>query len=263
MTEKKGLDIKEIEQKWLAYWEKEKIYQFNKNSKKKIYSIDTPPPTVSGKMHIGHAFSYSQEDFIARFKRMNGFNVFYPFGTDDNGLPTERLIEKLKGVKSKEMSREEFIELCLKTLKEILPTFIQDWKNLGVSCDYNIYYSTIDYSTRKISQEYFLELLKKGLVYSADFPTLYCVECQTPIAQAELEDKEKNALFTTIKFKVDKEDLLIATTRPELLGACVAVFVNPADKRYKKIIGKNAKVPLFNHSVAIIADESASIEKGT
>ena len=263
MTEKKGLDIKEIEKKWLSYWEKEKIYQFNKNSKKKIYSIDTPPPTVSGKMHIGHAFSYSQEDFIARFKRMNGFNVFYPFGTDDNGLPTERLIEKLKGVKSKEMSREEFIELCLKTLKEILPTFIQDWKNLGVSCDYNIYYSTIDYSTRKISQEYFLELLKKGLVYSADFPTLYCPECQTPIAQAELEDKEKNTYFTTLKFISENNVLPIATTRPELLGACVGVFVNPKDNRYKDLVGKKARVPLFNYEVLIIADESANIDKGT
>src|SRR3989344_1957498 len=155
-------DIKEMERKWLAYWEKEKIYKFNFNSGKKIYSIDTPPPTVSGNMHIGHAFSYSQADFIARYKRMNGFEVFYPFGTDDNGLPTERLVEKLKNVKSKSMSRAEFIELCLKTLKEIKPAFIQDWKDLAISCDYSIYYSTIDKNSRKISQQSFLELYKKG-----------------------------------------------------------------------------------------------------
>ena len=143
------INIKEIEKKWREYWEKEAIYKFNPESGKKIYSIDTPPPTVSGEMHIGHAFSYSQEDFIARYKRMKGYEIFYPFGTDDNGIPTERLIERLKNVRSKNMSRAEFIELCLKTLKEITPTFIQDWKNLGVSCDYNIYYSTIDENSRK------------------------------------------------------------------------------------------------------------------
>jgi len=119
---------KEIEEKWTKYWKKEKTYAFDKNSKKKIYSIDTPPPTVSGAMHVGHAFSYSQQDFIARFKRMAGFNVFYPFGTDDNGLPTEKLVEKIKKVKSTNMSRTDFIKLCLKTLKEITPEFIQDWK---------------------------------------------------------------------------------------------------------------------------------------
>ena len=137
------INIQEIENKWKKYWEKEKTYSFDKNSKKKIYSIDTPPPTVSGEMHIGHAFSYAQQDFIARYKRMSGFNVFYPFGTDDNGLPTEKLIENTKKVKSKDMEREKFIKLCLSTLKEILPKFIQDWKDLAISCDYNLYYSTI------------------------------------------------------------------------------------------------------------------------
>lgn len=257
------VDIKAIEQKWLSYWEKEGIYKFDVKSKKKIYSIDTPPPTVSGDMHIGHAFSYSQEDFIARYKRMKGFNVFYPFGTDDNGLPTERLVEKLKNVRSKSMTRKEFIDLCIKTLKEITPKFIQDWKNLGISCDYKIHYSTIDKDSQKISQKSFIELYKKSLVYKAEFPTIYCIECQTPIAQAELEDKEKETHFTTLRFKCEGKDLPIATTRPELLGACVAVFVNPHDKMHKKIIGKKAVVPLFNHEVPIIADESADIEKGT
>src|SRR3989338_9729785 len=147
----------ELEKKWLEYWEKEKIYKFDPNSDKQIYSIDTPPPTVSGKMHIGHAFSYSQQDFIARYKRMSGFNVFYPFGTDDNGLPTERLVEKKKGVKAKEMQRTEFIKLCMSFLKEELPKFIQDWKNIGISCDFNILYSTIDNNSRKISQWSFLD----------------------------------------------------------------------------------------------------------
>ncbi|MBI2632634.1 valine--tRNA ligase [Candidatus Pacearchaeota archaeon] len=257
------IDIKSIEKKWLEYWEKEKIYSFDPLSNKKIYSIDTPPPTVSGKMHIGHAFSYAQQDFIARFKRMSGFNVFYPFGTDDNGLPTERLIEKLKNVKSKSMSRVDFISLCLKTLKEITPDFIQDWKNLGISCDYAMYYSTINPISQKISQLSFLQLYKKGLIYKEGFPTLFCPECQTPIAQAELEDKEKETFLTTIKFMSNNTVLPIATTRPELLAACAAVFVNPEDKRYSHLIKKKASVPLFDYEVPIIADPSAQLDKGT
>ncbi len=253
----------EIEQKWRNFWAKEKIYSFDQKSKKKIYSIDTPPPTVSGEMHIGHAFSYSQQDFIARYKRMRGFNVFYPFGTDDNGLPTEKLIQKLKNVRSKDMSRADFIELCLKTLKEIRPAFIQDWINLGISCDYDICYSTIDNHSRKISQKHFIDLYKKNLVYIAEFPTLWDTEFQTPVAQAELEDKEKESFFTTIKFESEGKILPIATTRPEMLPACLAIFVNPSDKRYKSLIGKKAKVPLINKLVPILADEHADIEKGT
>ena len=251
----------EIEPKILKFWEKNKTYKFDPK-RGKAFSIDTPPPTVSGKMHIGHAASYTQQDFIARYRRMKE-NVFYPFGTDDNGLPTERLIERIKDVKSKDMSRAEFIKLCLKTLKEITPDFIQDWKNLGVSSDYDIYYSTIDKNSRKLSQESFLELYKNKLAYKNNFPTIWCPECQTPIAQAELEDKESPSKFLTLKFKANNKILLIATTRPELLGACVAVFVNPKDKRYKNLIGKKAIVPLFDHKVPILKDESADIEKGT
>jgi len=257
------IETKNLEKHWLNYWEKEKIYSFDRNSKKKIFSIDTPPPTVSGEMHIGHAYSYSQQDFIARFKRMSGFNIFYPFGTDDNGLPTEKLIQKLKGVKSKDFSREDFISLCLKTLKEITPEFVQGWKDIGISCDYDLYYSTIDGNSRKISQKIFLELYKSGLIYKADFPTLWDTEFQTPVAQAELEDKEKESLFTTIKFQADGKILPIATTRPELLPACLAIFVNPKDKRYKQLIGKQATVPIFNNKVPILADTHADMEKGT
>lgn len=252
---------KEVEEKLKKFWENKKIYRFKPS--KKVYAVDTPPPTVSGKMHIGHAFSYSQQDFIVRFRRMFNGNVFYPFGTDDNGLPTERLVEKLNNVKSKQMSRAEFIELCLKTLKKITPDFIQDWKNIGISCDYNLMYSTIDSNSRKLSQSSFIKLFNEKRVYKKEFPTIWCPECQTAIAQAELEDKEKTTLFTTIKFTCEGKPLLIATTRPELLGACVAVFVNPEDKRYTKLVGKKAKVPLTNHEVLVIADKSAEIEKGT
>ncbi len=255
-------EFKEIEKEMLKFWDKNKIYKFDTKRKGKIFSIDTPPPTVSGTMHIGHACSYSQQDFIARYRRMKE-NVFYPFGTDDNGLPTERLVERLKKVKSKDMTRKEFIDLCLKTLKEIIPEFVQDWKNLGISADFNISYSTIDENSRKISQKSFIELYDKGLVYKKEFPTIWCPECQTPIAQAELEDKTGETLFSILKFSVGKEDLLIATTRPELIGACVAVFVNPKDKRYKNFVGKKARVPLFNYEVPILEDESADMEKGT
>ncbi len=253
------------EPKILDFWEKEKIYKF-KPGKERTYSIDTPPPTVSGDMHIGHAFSYSQQDFIARFRRMylaEKGQVFYPFGTDDNGLPTEKLVERLNNVKSKEMPRSEFIELCLKTLKKITPDFVQQWKNIGVSADYEIYYSTIDKNSQKISQKSFLDLYKAGRIYKAGFPCIWCPECQTAIAQAELEDKEFSSLFSTIKFFVGNDVLPVATTRPELIPACVAIFVNPKDERYRRIVGKKAKVPLFNYEVPVIADKSANMEKGT
>lgn len=258
---KEKFDFSVMEEKWKKYWEKEKIYAANLS--KPVYSIDTPPPTVSGDMHMGHAFSYSQQDFIARYRRMKEGTVFYPFGTDDNGLPTEKLVERLNKVKSKNMTRSEFIKLCLKTLKKITPDFIDEWKNLGVSCDYNAYYSTIDKDSQKISQKMFLDLLKEGAVYQKEFPTIWDTHFQTPVAQAELEDKEKESLFSTIKFECEGKELLIATTRPELLGACVAIFVNPSDKRYNGLVGKSARVPLFNHEVPIVEDESAEIDKGT
>ena len=259
----KNINHKEIEKKILQFWEKEKIFKFNSKSKEKIYSVDTPPPTVSGEMHIGHAFSYAQQDFIVRFKRMQGYNVFYPFGTDDNGLPTERLVEKKKDVKSNEMPRDEFVKLCLKFLEEERPRFIQDWKNIGISCDWGIMYSTIDKHSRKISQWSFLDLYKKERVYRKDAPAMWCPECKTGVAQVEVQDKEIDSVFNDIIFKVGSENLVIATTRPELLPACVAVFYHPEDKRYKKYKGKKAKVPLFGFEVPILEDERVDKDKGT
>ncbi len=257
----KHYDAAKVEEKIKKFWEKEKIYKFDSKIRK-VYSIDTPPPTVSGDMHVGHSFSYSQQDFIARYRRMKQ-GVFYPFGTDDNGLPTERLVEKLNNVKSKQMSRKEFIELCLKTLKKITPEFIQQWKDLGISADYNICYSTIDKNSQKISQKSFIDLFKAGRIYKKDFPTLWCPECQTSIAQAELEDKELPSNFLTVKFESEGKELPIATTRPELIPACVAVFVNPKDERFKHLKGEMARVPLFGFEVPVFEDESADIEKGT
>lgn len=254
----------DVEKKWREYWEKKEIYKFHPKNKGKIYAIDTPPPTVSGKMHIGHAFSYSQQDFVARYHRMKGESVFYPFGTDDNGLPTEKLVEKLKNVKSTKMTRHAFVELCEKTITEIKPDFINDWKVIGMSCDFSEAYSTIDHHCIKTSQKSFLDLYKKNLVYQHTAPSMWCVQCQTAIAQAELEDKEFDSTFNEVAFSLENGDkIIIATTRPELLAACVCVYVHPDDKRHAKLVGKQVVIPLFKQKVPIFADTSAHMEKGT
>jgi len=260
----KNYNIKESEKKWQKYWEKQGIYKFNPDSKAEVYSIDTPPPTISGRMHLGHSFSYAQEDFIARFQRMLGKNVFYPFGTDDNGLPTERLIESIKKVKGSKMKRKDFIKLCLKTLEEIRPSFIQDWKNIGMSCDFDVYYTTINEHCTKLSQKSFIDLYKAGREYRKRTPFFWCPECQTAIAQVEMEDKEKDSQLVYIKFDTSiGEQITFATTRPELMPACVMMHVHPKDKRYKKFIGAKAKIPFFNREVDIQANEDVDMEFGS
>ena len=256
-------NAKTVEAKWKTAWTKNKIYAFDAKSKKQVYSIDTPPPTLSGKMHVGHAFSYAQGDFIARYKRMRGFNVFYPFGTDDNGLPTERLIEKQHHVRSVTLDREAFVKLCNQTLKEFTPGFVQAWKDLGISCDFDHVYSTISNTSIATSQKSFLELYKNGLVYQEESPISWCVTCQTAIAQAEFEDKESQSTFNDVVFKTSGKNLVIATTRPELLPACVAVFYHPEDKRYASLKGKFANVPLFDYDVPILPDGTVDPTKGT
>ncbi|MBD3304570.1 valine--tRNA ligase [Candidatus Woesearchaeota archaeon] len=264
MTIPKKYDPQEAEKKWAKHWEKEKTYQFDQKSKAEIYSIDTPPPTVSGKVHIGHAFSYSQQDFIIRFQRMLGKNVFYPFGTDNNGVATERLVEQTRKIKARDMPREEFAKICLEELeKNLIPRYKQGMKRLGLSCDYDIFYTTIDPHCQKISQRSFIELYQMGREYRKDAPAMWCPECETGISQQECVDQEIKSTFNDIIFKVDGKDLVIATTRPELLPACVAVFYHPEDKRYQKLKGKPAKVPLFDIEVPIMPDERADPEKGT
>jgi len=261
----KRYDPKEAEPRLQEWWGSKGIFKFDPKSKKPIYSIDNPPPTVSGKMHMGHAFSYSQMDFIARYKRMRGYNLFYPFGTDDNGLATERLIEKEKKVRHTDMSRDEFVKFCLDVLdKEIRSRYLRDWKMIGISADYDVFYTTIDKHCRRASQKSFIDLYKMGREYQKEAPTIWCPTCHMAIAQVEMKDKEMDSAFNDIVFKLeDGSDLIIATTRPELLSSCVAVFVHPDDKKYKKLVGKKAKVPLFNQEVLIIADERADPEKGT
>jgi len=256
-------DFKITEPKIQQFWEKNKIYKFDPKSKKPIFSIDTPPPTVSGKMHLGHAFSYAQQDFIVRYHRMQQKNIFYPFGTDDNGLATERLIENLKNIKASKIDRQEFIDLCLKTLEEVRPKYIEDWKRIGTSCDFSIYYTTINKHCQKISQKSFIDLYKINREYRKYAPAMWCPECQTGISQQECKDKEIASYFNDIIFKINNENLIISTTRPELLPACVAIFYHPNDERYKKYHGKKAKVPLFNIYVPIMPDERADPNKGT
>jgi len=256
-------DPKEAEPRILKFWEEKQIFAFNPDHTGHVYSIDTPPPTISGNMHIGHAFAFTQQDIIARYKRMKGYNVFMPFGTDDNGLPTIKLIENTKGIKESRMDRQEFIDICHNTLKDMRPAFIQDWKNIGISCDFNLRYSTIDAHCRKISQNSFLDLAKKGLVYRKEAPIIWDPVFQTAIAQAELEDIERKSTFNYITFTVGDEMVTIGTTRPELIGACVALFVHPTDARFKKYVGKVAATPIYHAKVPIIADERVDPEKGT
>jgi len=260
-------DAEKVESKWQKYWEEQDIYKFDPdtpNTKKSIYSIDTPPPTVSGNMHMGHAFANSQQDFIARYKRMKGFNVLQPLGTDDNGLPTQTLVQELKKVKARDMGRKAFRKLCLEVLEAGLKqSYINDWKKLGISCDYNVGYSTIDKHSQRISQWSFIELYKMGRAYRTEAAAMWCPKCETAISQVELVDEKKNAFFNDVVFKIENKDLIIATTRPELLPACVAVFYHPDDKRYKGLKGKKAKVPLFDFDVPILEDERAEPDKGT
>jgi valyl-tRNA synthetase len=261
----KHYDPKEVEPKWQEYWEKEGIFKFDVNSDAEVYSIDTPPPTVSGKMHLGHAFSYAQQDFVVRFQRMKGKNIFYPFGTDDNGLATIRLIEREKKVKAFDLGREKFVKLVLDTLeKELRPKYISDWKNLGMSCEWGIFYTTINEHCQRISQESFIDLYKKGRIHRKRTPFMWCPECQTSIAQVELNDVTKNSNFVYIKFETSiGKTITIATTRPELMPACVAIHVHPEDKRYKEFIGAKAKLPIFDREVEIYANEAADMEFGS
>ena len=261
----KYYDPKEKEKEIQEFWEKNKIYKFDSESSKEIFSIDTPPPTISGKMHMGHAFGNSQQDFVARFKRMRGFNVLQPFGTDDNGLPTQILIQKLKKVKASKMDRKEFRKLCLDTINnELKPSYTADWKRLGISCDFDVNYSTIDKHCQKISQKSFIDLYNMGRSYRIEAPMMICPHCQTAIAQVEMEDAELKSQLCYIKVKVESGDeLTFATTRPELLPACVGISVHPEDKRYKHLIGKKVKLPLIDRDVELTADSETDPEYGS
>ena len=261
----KKYNAKEREQHWKEFWGQNETYKYKEpQDKSKIFSIDTPPPTVSGKMHVGHSFSYTQMDFIARYKRITGHSLFYPFGTDDNGLATERLVEKMKKVKGTKMPRHEFVELCRQTVDELRDDFVDDWKHIGVSADYSMFYSSVNANVQRLSQKYFLDLVKNDKVYRKESPILFCPNCQTAIAQVELEDFERQSIMNTITFDIfGGGSFEIGTTRPELLGSCVAVFYNPEHPRAKELEGKRAIVPIFENEVPMLPDSDVLLEKGT
>lgn len=252
-----------VEKSIHEFWDREKIYKFIPDKSRPIYSIDTPPPTVNGSLHIGHIFSYTQAEMIARYKRMRGYNVFYPFGFDDNGLPSERLVEKENGVKAKDLPRSEFCQKCVETTQKYEAEFKALWQSMGFSCDWDLQYNTVSTEVQRLSQKSFIELAKAGHAYIKESPVLWCTECQTSIAQAELESKEVASSFNYLPFVGQEGTLEIATTRPELLYGVVCVFVNPEDERYQKYIGKTVRVPLYDFEVPVIADEKAAIDKGT
>lgn len=259
----KKYDFRKVEKELETMWEEKQIYKYQNGRERKIFSIDTPPPTVSGKLHIGHVFSYTQAEMIARFKRMQGFDVFYPFGFDDNGLPTERLVEKDEKIRANELPRSEFRKKCINTIEKYEEEFKDLWKRLGFSVDWDLQYQTISDLSQKISQRSFIELAKNDKAYMKESPVLWCTECQTSIAQAELETRECETAFNYLNFNTPIGNLLIATTRPELLAGCVCIFVHPDDERYKDYVGKPATVPLYNFEIPILTDENVSMDKGT
>lgn len=258
-------DFKEAEKRIQEDWKNKETYKFILDGDdRELFTIDTPPPTVSGKLHIGHVFSYTQTDIMARYKAMNGFNVLYPFGFDDNGLPTEMLTERDNDLKGETLEREEFRKLCLNTSEKYSDLYKDLFEKLGFSVSWDRTYRTISNKCRRISQRSFLDLLKKKLVYRKEMPTLWCTKCKTAFAQAEIEDINKAGVFNFINFKTtEDQDLPIATTRPELLSSCVSIFIHPDNPKYKSFIGKKAIVPIFGHEVPIMADEKADPEKGT
>ena len=275
-------------------WNDLEIHNYDRFSpREKNYVIDSPPPTASGELHQGHIFSYTHQDLIARYKRMNFWNVVYPMGWDDNGLPTERRVQNyfnvrtnpnikyvenfdvqeeknrlnLKSKNQLEISRGNFIELCHKVTEEDEKAFKNLFERLGLSIDWQEEYSTIDNKSRRISQRSFLDLYNKGHIYNHELPTMWDVDFQTAVAQAEVEDRTKQGAFHDIEFSVfsdnDSESFVISTTRPELLPACVAVTAHPDDSRYKHLFGKEAITPCFFSKVPIFASDKVDPEKGT
>ncbi len=244
-------------------WDELGVYRFPEESAKEIFSIDTPPPTVSGSLHIGHIFSYTQAEMIARFQRMQGYRVFYPFGFDDNGLPSERLVEKELGIRARDWNRGEFTQCCRQITSRYEGEFKQLWKSLGFSVDWSLQYQTISPLVSKISQRSFLELVRMKKAYCRKAPVLWCTECQTSIAQAELDSKEIGSSFHYLPFVSNQTVIKVATTRPELLYGCVCLFVHPDDPRYFHLAGKKAKVPLYGFEIPILADRKVDPQKGT
>ena len=263
-------DAKTREKFWQNHWNEKKIFAWkNDLPKEQTFVIDTPPPTVSGLLHMGHVFSYTQADFVARFQRMSGKDVFYPMGFDDNGLPTERLVEKIiekkAGVFEAENGHGSFVKKCREVVDEAEKEFEILFNSIALSVDWSQKYQTISPDSQKISQASFVDLYNKKLVEKKFEPVFWDISDRTALAQADLIDKEVEGVMNYVLFGIEgsEETIEIMTTRPELLPACVAVMVHPEDERYKKFHGKNAVTPLFGVKVKIIADDLVQLDKGT
>ena len=285
LPERPSLD--DLETKWAERWEADAIYRFDRDARgRKLYSIDTPPPTVSGSLHVGHVFSYTHTDVLARFHRMRGEEVFYPMGWDDNGLPTERRVQNYFGVRCDPsleydpefqlppeppkqpipIARRNFVELCLRLTAEDEKAFEALWRRLGLSVDWSMTYTTIGERAQRASQRAFLDLLDRDLAYSLEAPTLWDVDFRTAVAQAELEDRTiPGAAFRVLFDRVDGGGQVeIETTRPELIPACVALVAHPDDDRYRGLFESDGvTTPLFGARVPVLASERAQPDKGT
>ncbi len=265
MADLGNYDFKQQEARWGAYWLERGTYAWDPAvPRAETYVIDTPPPTVSGVLHIGHVFSYSQTDLLARYQRMSGKNVFYPIGFDDNGLPTERLVEKVRKVRAADMPREAFVALCHEVAVEVEKDFRALFGRIALSVDWSTLYETISPLARKISQMSLLDLYAKGHLYRTPQPTLWDPTDRTALAQAEIVEKEQTGTMYHLPFGIDDgPGVTIATTRPELLAACIALMCHPEDPRARDLIGRTAYTPLFEAAVPVIADTKVDPEKGT
>ena len=275
-----------LEARWGDWWEAEGVYRFDRSRERpEVFSIDTPPPTVSGSLHVGHVFSYTHTDLIARYQRMRGREVFYPMGWDDNGLPTERRVQNYFGVRCDPsvphdenfeppadpggepvpVGRRNFIDLCLQLTETDEQAFEDLYRRLGVSVDWGLTYTTIGERCRRVSQRAFLRNLARGEAYQAEAPCLWDITFRTAVAQAELEDRPRQGAFHRLSFHRSDGggDVLIETTRPELLAACVALVAHPDDERHRPLFGSTVRTPLFGAEVPVLAHPLAEPDKGT
>lgn len=262
----KEFDHIAMEERCRTVWDESGIYRYDPDAEGEVFSVDTPPPYVSAAhLHVGHAMSYSQAEFIVRYHRMCGRKIFYPMGFDDNGLPTERFVEKKYQIKKNKTTRSEFRKLCLEETRQGAAVYEELWRALGLSVDWSQRYSTIDDHCRKTSQRSFLELFAEGRVYRSSEPVLWDTHFETSLAQADLETLNRKSQLHDIRFDSETGDaLVISTTRPELIPACAALYYHPDDERYKHLKGKRAVVPLSDgRSVPILSDEEVKIDFGT
>jgi valyl-tRNA synthetase len=255
----------EIEKKWQDFWDENQIYRFDPESEKPPYSIDNPPRYASGGLHVGHAVHYTHIDFAARYKRLRGYNVFFPLCFDTNGIPIEERVERKMGITRMDIDRQEFIKLCREFANENIAEMTRQFKILGESMDPSIYYQTDAEYYRRLTQISFIELYNKGLIYKGEHPVNWCPRCMTALADAEVEYQDRKTKLNYIKFKISDrdEDIIIATTRPELLCTCQLVAINPKDERAGELAGKMLLTPVYGKQVEIVEDDKVLSDFGT